>query len=91
MTIPDNLPLTYNYCKICGHSPTSKEPMNVTCRFWDADDGWVIGALCRWCYEDYGNAQPHPDDYAYRMTNGICDEEETDEDIIGIIDNLFDI
>ena len=78
---------TYNYCRICGSRPnTSTDEPNRVMRFWEPDDGWTIGALCRYCAEGYGDAQPHPDDYAYTTTNGACDAEETDEDVL---DALF--
>ena len=73
--------LSYNYCGVCGHVPDSKdEPNYAPLRWWDCDDGWKIGTLCRWCAEEVLDATPKPSDYAYAMTNGVCDDENTDED-----------
>lgn len=72
-------PMTYNYCRICGHRPTKTDEPNHTVRFWDADDGWIIGALCVWCIEDYGDAKPKPGDYAYEKAQQVG-EVETDDD-----------
>ena len=74
----------YGMCVICGYHPEGdlEEPTHGPLRFWDSDDGWRIGSLCRWCAEDDLDAKPQPDDYAYRTTNGVCDHEETDEDPI---------
>jgi hypothetical protein len=74
--------LSYNYCRICGRTPQTNldEANYAPVRFWDPDDGFVIGTLCRWCIEASGDAQPHPDDYAHEDTNGVCDAEDTDED-----------
>jgi hypothetical protein len=69
-------------CSICGHHPrTERDAPNVgPVRFWDPDDGWKIGTLCQGCYRSFGKVKPHPNDYAYRETNGVCDVVETDED-----------
>ena len=76
------IPLTYTYCRICGHSPKGEYPrMNFgPVRFWEPDDGWIIGALCPDCYKDYGHAQPKEGDCAFVSTNTVCDEVATDED-----------
>ena len=77
------LHFTYNYCRICGFSPSQSEEMNHDCiRFWSPDDGWKIGALCRPCHEEYGDVVPQPGDYAYRDCHeDICTgEPETDND-----------
>lgn len=81
--------LTYAMCRICGDQPkTSADRMNIgPVLFWEPDDGWVFGALCPYCYEDYGHAKPKPEDYAYDKSNGVCDDEQSDEDIT---DALFD-
>jgi len=73
---------SYNYCGICGHTPqnTGCEPNRAPIRWWDPDDGWKIGTLCRGCFEDYGNRQPKETDFAYHRTNGSCDDCNTDED-----------
>ncbi len=73
----------YRYCGICGHTPGERdEPNRGPLRYWEPDDGWTIGTLCRWCAEEYLDTVPSPDDYAYRATNGVCDNEDTDEDIL---------
>lgn len=72
--------LTYNYCLICGHQPDGKtSPMNDTHKFWDCDDGWKIGALCGYCWDDVKDAQPKAEDYAYSEADGMP-ESLTDED-----------
>jgi hypothetical protein len=74
---------SYNYCKICGSVPGSKltDPPNYApLRFWDCDDGWKIGTLCTYCFNDVRDDKPHPDDYASQFTNHVCDDADTDED-----------
>lgn len=74
--------ISYNYCRICGYQPKTNldEPNYGPIRFWEPDDGWIIGTLCRSCREEVADAKPQPGDYAYETTNGVCDEEATDED-----------
>lgn len=74
--------LSYNYCGICGHSPKSNgEPNYTPIKWWDADDGWKIGTLCRWCVDEYTMIPPHPTDYAYSRIYNIDDANvNTDED-----------
>lgn len=73
--------VNYNYCGICGHVPkTDDEPNRAPLRWWDPDDGWKIGTLCRYCAGDYLDVQPKPGDYAFRTTNGVADDVNTDED-----------
>ena len=80
---------SYNYCGICGHTPETRlDTPNYIRRWWDPDDGWKFGALCRFCYCDYGHQQPDPDDYAYPHTSGICDDENTDEDPMILLDYI---
>jgi hypothetical protein len=75
--------ITYNYCGICGRTPkTNLEEPNYVRRWWDPDDGWKIGALCHWCHDEFGERQPRPDDYAWRSTNGVADDVNTDEDVV---------
>jgi hypothetical protein len=74
---------SYNYCGICGHTPRGDDAPNLApIRWWDPDDGWKIGTLCPHCKEDYGHVQPKETDFAFKTTNGICDDENTDEDIL---------
>lgn len=74
---------TYNYCGICGHVPKTRqdEPNYAPLRWWDPDDGWKIGSLCRYCAEDALPREPRAGDYAFAETNGVCDADpNTDED-----------
>lgn len=75
------LRLSYNYCGICGRVPGKlEEPNYAPLRWWDPDDGWKIGALCRWCHDAVCNNAPKPGDFAYQGTNTVCDHSDTDED-----------
>lgn len=78
----DKARITYNTCGICGRQPRSNsdEPNRAPVRWWDPDDGWKVGTLCRWCFDDSENDKPKPDDFAFSRTNGVCDSEDTDED-----------
>lgn len=82
MGIPKSSRISYNYCGVCGRIPKDKtEPTNFgPIRWWDPDDGWKIGTLCESCYNEVGKDVPKPDDFAYELTNGVCDDENTDED-----------
>ena len=74
--------ISYNYCRICGRQPQTKldEPNHGPYRYWEPDDGWCIGTLCRWCWNEVKNDEPHPDDFAYPHTSGVADDVLTDED-----------
>lgn len=74
--------ISWNYCGICGHTPqsSSEEPNYAPLRWWDPDDGWKIGTLCHWCHDEVINDKPKPTDFAAQSTNGVCDDENTDED-----------
>ncbi len=62
---------SYNYCRVCGHIPgEGDEPNRAPIKFWEPDDGWVIGTLCPACHEEYGDAQPNPSDFAYDLYYG---------------------
>ncbi len=78
--------ISYNYCRICGYTPHTQndKPNRAPLRFWDPDDGWKIGTLCRGCADEFLDVKPSPEDYAYREHNSdICtDEAETDEDLL---------
>ena len=84
--MPTKYRCSYNYCGVCGSTPQTRndEPNRAPVRWWDPDDGWKVGTLCRHCHEDpsIGGAQPKEGDYAYAKTNGVCDDENTDEDPI---------
>ena len=73
---------SYIYCNICGRVPEEREETNwAPLRWWDCDDGWKIGTLCRWCAEDALPVVPQPDDYAYPTTNGLCDDDNVGTDL----------
>lgn len=76
--------ISYNYCGICGRTPRTQleEPNHAPVRWWDPDDGWKIGTLCRHCIEEFGKVKPKPTDYAFKATNGVADDVNTDEDPI---------
>jgi hypothetical protein len=77
----DKTPASYNYCGICGDAPGGDdEPNRAPIRWWDPDEGWQIGTLCRNCFEYFGDNKPKEGDFAYNRTNGVCDNENTDED-----------
>lgn len=78
--------ISYNYCGICGRSPNSNEEPNwAPIRWWDCDDGWRVGTLCRWCHDEVHGVQPKPGDYALHITNGVVDECNSDEDISALL------
>ena len=74
--------LSYNYCGICGHSPNSSdEPNYAPIKWWEPDDGWKIGTLCRSCVDEYSIVDPAPGDWAYSRVYQIDDDNvTTDED-----------
>jgi hypothetical protein len=78
---------SYNYCGICGHTPDSNdEPNRAPLRWWDPDDGYKVGTLCRSCAEEFLHCKPKPSDFAYRRSNQVCDAEDTDEDVMDAIE-----
>ena len=84
--------ISYNYCGICGRVPETNldEPNWAPVRWWDPDDGWKIGTLCRWCLEEYQNVKPKTTDFAWRSRNEFAAEENinTDEDPAEALDEL---
>lgn len=78
----DSVRPSYNYCGICGRTPQThlEEPNYAPLRWWDPDDGWKVGTLCRWCHEETFGVLPKPEDFAYPNTNGVMDNCDTDED-----------
>ena len=73
--------ISYNYCGICGRVPKQNdEPNYAPLKWWDCDDGWKIGTLCHWCHDEVFGQKPKPDDYAFKRTNGVADDVNTDED-----------
>lgn len=79
--------LTYQYCGICGSTPSGAFPeMNIRSKWWDPDDGWKFGALCRHCKEEFGDVKPKEGDYAFEGACVYNDENIlTDEDIIDLL------
>ena len=80
-----------NYCGICGRTPLTNldEPNYTPLRWWDPDDGWKIGTLCRWCWEEVADDKPKPADFAFeKHRNDACSTDpETDEDPIDALDD----
>ena len=70
--------ITYNYCCICGHIPKTRndEPNRAPLRYWDPDDGWIVGSLCRACADEALDRQPKEGDFATEDMH----DERTDED-----------
>ena len=79
---------SYIYCGICGHRPgANDEPNYGPIRWWDPDDGWKVGTLCRHCAADAVHDKPEAGDYAWRGDGSeIIGVENTDEDIIFALD-----
>jgi hypothetical protein len=74
---------SYVYCGVCGRVPKDEhaEPNLAPLRWWDPDDGWKVGTLCRWCAEEVLDDKPKRGDFAFDRTNGVCDDDSgTDED-----------
>jgi len=60
------LKLSLNYCGVCGRRP--KDHITVESNYgpvmwWDPDDGWKIGSLCRTCHGEC--PAPKEEDLAY--------------------------
>lgn len=77
--------VSYNCCGICGYTPHTHldEPNRAPLRWWDPDDGWKIGTLCRWCAEEVLDRKPKPTDFAAatRATNGVCDDDSNTDEV----------
>ena len=82
---------SYIYCGICGRTPDADEEPNYgPIGWWDPDDGWKIGSLCRGCAEEYVPVQPDPSDYAYNEDGSFSiDDSGTDEDPIWALEEMF--
>ena len=82
--------ISYNYCGICGRTPKGhlEEPNYAPVRWWDPDDGWKIGTLCRWCHDEVHGVQPKPGDYAFKSTNEVADDVDTDQDVTSLLHSL---
>ena len=53
-------------CRLCG----SEESVSIPNRpWWDCDDGWRFGALCKWCYQTIKDQKPQENDFAYDKRN----------------------
>ncbi len=81
-TILSSKNFSYNSCCICGYTPSSNGdiPNYAPLKYWDCDDGWIIGTLCRECAMHNLLIKPKPSDYAYNKKENI--EIITDEDPI---------
>lgn len=51
------------YCGICGD--TGEDLVPVMVRWWDCDDGYRTGVLCRYCGAEQTHRTPRPSDFAY--------------------------
>jgi hypothetical protein len=49
------------FCGICG-----EEPIPRSVRWWDPDDGWRFGVLCKGCGREASGRGPEEGDYALR-------------------------
>lgn len=51
---------TNDYCEVCGYIPKAetREPNRVPHRWWNPDDGWHIGTLCRLCDDEVLHVRP---------------------------------
>jgi hypothetical protein len=76
------------YCAICGDREYQKEepyyaglvPRHV--RFWDCDDGWKSGVLCKHCLDEVAHRGPRDDDYASQ-------DARTNEDAVNELASLM--
>lgn len=84
--------VSYNYCQVCGRRPTEDEESNWTpLKWWDEDDGWRIGTLCRWCWEDCCDKMPSDEDFAVINSDGemLPIKIDTDEDPMEILEEIL--
>jgi hypothetical protein len=77
------------YCAICGSQKVrtkfdkvSHEQRPIVHRFWDCDDGWKAGHLCKYWYEDVKDTKPKETDYAYREKDKLFTDMDSAEVII---------
>jgi hypothetical protein len=82
--------ISYNYCNICSREPKTNlhEPNYTPLRWWDGDDGWKIGTLCRWCWNEVMHDRPSPEDFTYEEADRIASDVNVDEDIIHVLNEL---
>jgi len=90
------LEFTYAMCGICGYQPyDDRDEMNIRSRWWDPDDGWKFGSLCRCCRDEFGDRQPEPGDFALLAyeDEGLFNDENilTDEDVLDLIPDDGDL
>ena len=72
--------VSYNSCGICGRVPGHNQECNwAAVKWWDCDDAYKIGTICRWCHNEVKDDVPHPDDWAYHRRNDFP-MIDTDED-----------
>ena len=66
------------YCGICGDRGEGRLIARAV-RFWDPDDGWKVGILCRGCTDEFRERGPRPGDYA--VITRAADDQATRIDI----------
>lgn len=76
---------SYIYCNVCGRTPDAEdEPNYAPIQWWDPDEGWKIGTLCRSCAREAVARKPQPDDWASLHAEELgawsIDDSGTDED-----------
>jgi hypothetical protein len=53
------------YCGICG----SEKIVPTAVRYWEPDEGWLMGVLCEFCTKDASERPPIDSDYAVLVAN----------------------
>jgi len=61
------------YCRICGDE---SKMLTKVVRFWDPDDGWVVGRLCSYCCAEAIDRKPLESDYAWDKRGELFSDEE---------------
>ena len=56
---------SFGGCNICGCSKEG-DLIPRAVRYWDPDDGWRSGVLCRYCIKHCGDRGPLESDYAFQ-------------------------
>ena len=82
---------SYIYCNVCGRTPgADEEPNYGPIGWWDPDDGYKLGTLCREHIMERVPTQPDPSDYAYKEDGSFSiDDSGTDEDPIWALEEMF--
>jgi len=76
-------------CGICGDS-SDDSLVPVAVSFWDPDDGWRVGVLCRYCGEEAAERGPRDDDYAVEVAKERKEELSGAEKIDAMVSILGD-